>query len=438
MSKPYYSAAEVVRAAAWQREQVKSALGVANVIDGQHRDAVARVKTELDTATKELAESLLPSLAPEAISRAVARTAYTPLSDVPARVETERAALKAQLASLEHDPRFVQRELLRHPRTGTLPNKLRELDELTRPWASFVSTCEHPRLERLLESGWGTPEYAGAWWRVSYWKDHSAAADLLALFPELADFAALRGELLKGRDALAKLGAERTRLANEVVAGERVEAEHARLAEALWTLDARWLQSSREALLRHVATTPPALLEPRLAAEPNLRVMALRAAGLGAKLGYLDGLHREKVGRMVQDLHTTDAKMAQVEARYRRKPVNMRGDEFERKFVDRAPRYQKSFDRYRSLSSRIYAFDRWHTAPTFSDYLWWDVMMRGRVDGTFLPEVSGYYRAHPGYRYVAPVARERGDDVDTDVDAAATAASSGADDHAAPGRADAS
>jgi hypothetical protein len=436
VSPPYYSAQQVQQAAAWQRQNIQAGLNEAAALDVQHHAAREEVQKQLETATSELGRTLLPDLSPASLARAVALTGYATLQtdNLPGRMAAEKAQLERRRAEIDADPRFARRELLMHPRTGSLPRQLAEIEDLKRPWDAVMAGCtSHPRFTRLIESGWGTDAYEGGWWRVSYWKDHSAAADVLKVFPEAPDFNAVRAQYVQACDTLQKLGSERDRLKAEIAACESLEAEHARIANALWTLKDRWLAAARDHLLRHVATVPPAVLEPRIAAEPNVRVMLLRAGGLAAKVVYLDGLHREKVEKTKQDLMAQDAKMAAVASRFARKPVNMPAAEFQKKFVDRREKVQKSFTRYRSLSSRVYTYDRWHETRYYDDILWWDVMMGGRVDGGFLPEVDSWHRHHPGYQYSPPIRGHRevevdDDRIETDANAAvAGVASSGGD-----------
>lgn len=430
MSPPYYSAQQVQQAASWQRQNIQTALREASDLDVQHQKARDEVQRQLEEATGELGRTLLPDLSPTSIARAVALTGFATLQtdDLPGRMAAEKTQLERRRAEIDRDPHFTQRELLMHPRTGSLTRQLAEIEDLKRPWDGVMAGCTgHPRFARLIESGWGTETYDGGWWRVSYWKDHSAAADLLKVFSEAPDFNAVRAQYFQACDTLQKLGAERDRLKGEIAICERLEDEHARVANALWTLKDRWLASARDHLIRHVAAVPPAVLEPRLVKEPNVRVMLLRAGGLAAKVTYLDGLHREKVEKTKQDLLAQDEKMAAVSSRFARKPVNMPAAEFQKKFVDRREKVQKSFARYRSLSSRVYTYDRWDDARYYHDVLWWDLMMRGRVDGTFLPEVDAWHRHHPGYQYEPPVRGPREvDDDDDRIETAAAAAVAGA------------
>ena len=44
-------------------------------------------------------------------------------------------------------------------------------------------------------------------------------------------------------------------------------------------------------------------------------------------------------------------------------------------------------------------YDRWDRGRYYEHLLWWDIMTRGRYDGSFLPDVAHFHTTHPGYTF---------------------------------------
>src|SRR5262249_35901624 len=158
-------------------------------------------------ATRDLGAALLPELTREHVARAVSLTGYASLAqeDPVGALAREQAAVAARVQEIEQDPRFRDRELLRHPRTGSLTRAKAELEELRAPLHAALSAAEHPRLERLLEVGYGTPSYGVGFWRMSYYEDWKAGDEILAKFPEKKFWSDVRDEVLRARDAVGPL-----------------------------------------------------------------------------------------------------------------------------------------------------------------------------------------------------------------------------------------
>jgi hypothetical protein len=83
----------------------------------------------------------------------------------------------------------------------------------------------------------------------------------------------------------------------------------------------------------------------------------------------------------------------------------------------------KSYARATRSYETVYVFDRYDRGRFVDDFLWWDLMTDGRLDGNFIPEVHRFRSAHPDWRYDAGAF---GDD---EAAAAAVAAAEGRDDN---------
>ncbi len=407
MTARTYGVREFMDAARKQEAELRAEHARLVELDQQDKARTREVRAAAGQALGELAAALLPALSPGAIARAVSLTGHaTLLQDSPiARLQAEVRALGARNAAIEGDPRHRDRVLLRAPRVGTLTRALAEVLEQRAIYQRTLEGCTHPRMERLVETGYGTAAYQVAWWRVGYYADWKAGDEILARFADKKAFAEVRAEYLEARRADAEYAERQASLEAEIAAGEALEAEHTRNVRALATAPERALKGARQALAEHIRQTPIAALGPRLEQDAEVGLLAKRWSGLEAKGTYLEQLSAEQVGKPAREIAEAVRKLqADVVKMSRPKKAGTRfaADKFEHRFQSRAPRFAKQRDRYVRTYETIYVYDDYHHCHFGSDWLWWDHMTHGRASGDFIPEVREFRGSHPEYQYQSP------------------------------------
>jgi hypothetical protein len=372
---------------------------------GEHTAKREELLAQRTQAFADFAAAVLPALTPEAIAQAVRLTGCQALvqSDPLAALAAARTQKQEQLAAAEGDPRYRDRELLRAPRTGTLVRHVEELEEYRAPLAQSIDTAGHPRLERLLESGYGTDAYGVGWWRMSYYADWKAADEILERFPGKADFAALRAELLDARRSLEVYDGQLGDLRREIAQGEALEADHDRLAHELITLPDDMLAGARARIVGHVSGLELGDLAERLAAAPDLALLWKKANGLDAKVEYLDKIVDFQLRKPRAEVEEQIGKLSKEITKWSRPKLagaRYPSADFDRRFGPSTQgRSGRIIDRYRKTYNTVYVYDHWDRPSLAQDLLWWDVMTGGRYDGSYIPQVSSYRQAHPGVVY---------------------------------------
>jgi hypothetical protein len=438
-------AEQVLRTVAQQREILNAEQARASGFAQYHAEEKRRLEGEKAAATHDLVQALLPSLDPKVIASAaeISGLAGLPSENIPAKVEARRQAVVHRIAAIEREPRYVNRELLCHPRTGSLTRELAEAQEMRQPAVAVIGTCETQlRWARLWESGFGTPEFSAPWWRYSYWEDRSAATALVALFPGMTTFAEVREAYRSATETKATFDSEVQRLQHEIATVGALAEEHGTLVDEHAHLDQRALAFTQNRIASHLLTSEPGLVSQRLEAWPAIRMLFLRASGLASKVTYLDGIQRAHLEEMQKELATQAQRLSDVEFRTRRRWAAMPLEKWEKLAVDRRPRYEKKWQRFGKIYSSVHSYDRWDRGRYYDDLLWWDLMTRGRYDGSYLPEVAQFHHRHPDYtfepdyRVLKAEADAREDaqrdaeaqaDLDRDAEAAAAAADADAD-----------
>ncbi len=443
-------AEHVIQTVAAQRQILAAEQARVAGFEQYHAAERQKLEAERAQAAHDLGQALLPSLDPRAIAQAAQAVGLVglPNENIPGQLEARRAWLVGRLRQIEHDPRFAQRELLRHPHTGSLTRALAEALEHRQPFHQMISQCESfDRFGRLCESGFGTPEFSAPWWRYSYWEDRSAAQAILAAFPGKTTFGEVRDEYRAARENIAVYDAEIARLNAELAAGEAISREHAALLDEHQHLDARGLEHTRGRIIQHLLTSDASLVSQRLQPWPALRLLFLRTSGIAAKIAYLDGIQQTNLAEMRKELFAQSQKLDAAEQRTRKRWAPMPLDKFQKLGEDRRPRYEKRWQRFGKVYTTVHTYDRWDRGRYYDDLLWWDLMTRGRYDGSYLIDVNDFHRRHPGYQFdpdykaraqaqaaYARDARERQREAEEDADDARAAAVSidydnGADDN---------
>jgi hypothetical protein len=302
----------------------------------------------------------------------------------------------------------VHREFLRAPRIGKLTREVDELLEHRAPLAQVLAACAHPRMEALCAAGYGTKDYAVPFWRMSYYADWEAGDQVVERWPGKT-FSEVRAEYLRAKETVHTFDVRIQELRAEIAQGEALELEHRRTSEALATIPQRHLARARHWLGRHVIDCGLRVLGQRLAAEPDVELMAKRVSGLGHKLAYLDRLGETHLQRTGAELRTSLAKVTRDVEKYQRPKyfhAQFPAQAYQQRFRPRGQRWAKSFQRYSLASDTVYAFDRYDQGRLMQDFLWWDLMTDGRLDGDFIPEVVEHRRRHPEYRYTRSYDRD--------------------------------
>jgi len=425
---------EYVRLSRERKAELDTIIGEIQRQRGTHAQCRRETHDRYRRALEELVNTLVPSLEPNVLGWAAWATGYAPLGNDGPRVamERERKELEARIAAIEVEPRYAHRELLRAPRVGSLVQKVTELMHYRAPLADVVTRCDHPRMDELIASGYDTPDYKVPFWRTAYYANWKAGDEVLERFPEKQRFADIRTDYLAARDSLSVYDAELAEVRREIRAGEELEAEYEKCRGNLANIEERYLQMAREALGRHLSEIDLAILGERFAQAPHVEILAKRVAGLGQKLHYLDRIAEKNLHEPEAALRKQQQKMGRDIAKYSRPkhaytviPVHVA----EKRSVSFWDRHRRSQERFEKHYGRVYAFDAWDRGRLAQDFLWWDLMTDGRIDGDFIPEVHDFHQrypdARPSYGYdrddhgmhaAAAVAgsRRRSDDIDYD------------------------
>jgi len=395
-----YGVRDLYRAAPALKAQLQEAI---QELDRRRRDHGARM-TELEGQRTELlgqmAHYLLPDLTRASTDRAGQTTALADLLHVTpqSRMESEREQLQADLAAVDADPTWQQRDI----RRARAQTELDECQDYRRPLAEAIALAAHPRLERLLGNGYDTPAYDVGWWRASYYADWKAGDEILERFPHKASFSQVRDELVSARQAVAEYDSRIGELQGQLDQIARLEHHRAACADSLTNLEANHLALWQQRLVKHLDVVDPAGLADRLGGDASAELLLKTIVGLGKKREYLFELARTQLDPLDNQVRRDLSKLERDLRKYSRPKksgTRFPAAKFQHRFRDRRPRYSKLWSRYDRTYSTIYVFDDYGRSSFYRDFLWWDLMTDGRIDGSFCREVRDFHQHHPHYRW---------------------------------------
>lgn len=406
-AKTYVQAIERLRR---QYGQTRDQLAALSAQNGQQLQDLGG-RTEV--ALTELAAAILPELSQAALTRAVHLSGYAPLvhSDPLVAIDKTRQAMTRRILEIEADRRYRDRLLLRAPRVGMLTREVAELEEFRAPLQDIVSKCQHVRLHRLLQVGYGTPAYNVPFWRMSYYADWRAAEQIGERFEPKRPFSELRTDLAAAEEAVAVYDRKLAKLREEIRQGEAVEHEHDDLTRQIAELPQTFLQRLREQLASYLRDMDLVAIGDRLATEPQVDALAKRYLGLRKQTEYLreSGKHllQNTAVPINQTLYSLDRELRKYQ---KPKAAAVAVDRMTRlqKLEQRYAKCQQQAARYQQTSRAVYMFEDYIFARLDDDFLWWDLIAYAftqrsatpeKVYGYFIPEVVEFQQNHPDHHY---------------------------------------
>lgn len=366
---------------------------------GKKRDAL---KEEQDAAFLGLASSYLPSLSEGALSRAEMLTGFRGFSrrDPIAVVRKEQESRRKRVAAIAADERYQRRQYLVGDH-GELQTKLAEAQSMLEPWQHDCERFESlPGFEELIDNAYDTPGFSvsflsAAYWRM--WKQGDAVCEALGMddfgddvLPAYQEVVAKRQQW---RDVVATIQ-------GSIDAVHALVQEHDRCLAEIPTLPGRVLLLSQKALARHLEHADVALLEDWLGVPPDRAIQQAlrRAAGLQAKLGFLEEVVDKGLDAFLKDLKARSSKFSRKRQKYQRsKYWNMQfGDQDQdRKFGTKVPKYRAEHLKLQNQMERMLAFQEYDSFALDQDpELWW-WHMTGKSPTRYLPSTRRYYQKVP-------------------------------------------
>jgi hypothetical protein len=395
------------------------------------RENASRV-TELGRLRKdklhEIVALYLPNLSPETIGAVNRLTGFrafevkSPADDL----VTRRDELSNRVAEIERDPLYVNRQKLTDPVAGDLTLEKERLTGEKGLLDQSVGRFEGADgFLDLINRGYDTPDYKQSKFSLQYYRDWKRGDEIEDTFKPVEEaeepaarpsFNDLAYQYRQVKEAAETYRLDIERVEKEIASVERLVAEREEALKSLSTLPEDTLAESQKRLMEHVEHADRADLAERGRGREDLLSALKHLEGLEKKIEYLEALTRQYVdsdAEALLDRITGLEKKVQKYSRPKNRSARIPAAEADRWLKDPTPKVRERWGRYRTAHTRVYSFNRYDDYDFFSNYLWWDVMTDGELDGNFINEVSDYRAEHPETRGVYDAADLVGSDQST-------------------------
>lgn len=383
----------------------------------------------LNLATKEaeenLAETLVPTLDPVTLDRVAKAIRVRALANefVQERMAKAKGEAQAKLTKLRADLRYVRREALDNELSIAIDDAERTVAPLRQ---STMALEAAPVFLELLEYRYGTETYAIRFWQSLYYR-HWKYGDLVveAFGPTFGveTFADIAGKYVEERaarrtleDHLATLNEAREALATLLA---DVEALEAQLRDMVPTT----LKNVHFRILNQLRPLKDEEIFQLLAGEGDATVAFKRVIGTKKQAAYVKDLADQ--ARESSRVFRSELGKIQRKAAKLRRPKNANRmfarHEADRTIgVDKSDKWAKRRSKMTATRDTVVRFEHYERYDPRYDFLWWDVMSDGRVDGNFITEVrsnpSRPRREHPQSTPLSMLPNAQQSFVDDDLD----------------------
>lgn len=376
-------------------------------ISADHAKKISDLALRFQEVLNQITKSLLPEFSESSLKILSELIANPALFSLYTKKEQEKVALQSTLSAVENNKLYQQRDAFLNPETGIIIQQESELLPIYEKASSVVKKCEStPRFSGLLQRGYGTSSYPHqGFFRffnsefLQDWKyadilceklQVSSFTDALSLYKESKNHYDTIGETLED---LEKQKKEITLLVDS-----REEAQ-----QLLDSIDARYTERVKMSIEIFLTSNSKQKIAEVFQGNSTLMEQYACLDGLRHQSSYLEQI-REKVESEIRELDEKIHKMTVEKQRYENDMYRFRNKrwdhhQFGRKFNRNDEVYQRRMSKYRRTGDTLYNFNDYNRPSFVEEFLWWDIMTDGRLDGNFIPDVHDYYASHPSYHY---------------------------------------
>jgi hypothetical protein len=394
----------------------------------EHNQELEALRAEHEKAINELAEYALPTLDNKIFRQVKEHLGYGQLlaTSPIQKMAGEQEKAQKRLDHLNREPRVQSAEIYIHPNTGNISLKLTEsLEQLKIIEQVLAQYNDEPRLVKLFESGYKTPQYKARWWNSEFYSDWKWGDIYEEKFGKTIEMMSAEHQSFT-RDKVT-LEESSYELMAEKRAIEQLVAEHQQLTEMLADFPLYTLTQCRIKLAEHLRHSDKEHLFSIAKGDAARESLIKKIHGIEKKKQYLRELGEKHFSEQEQYINTIIERVNQKVGKFSR-PKKAQSSIPQQEVDKMLPNISKKLRardmRFHKHSVTIVNFHQYDYFDYQRDMLWWDVITDGRIDGNFIPEVNEWHYHHPDYEYQSPDASSNFFDAGTSLSSDDTSSSS--------------
>jgi prefoldin subunit 5 len=394
-----YGINEFVQAAQQELQGYSQQVERFQTLIAENKERVGELQDKLRYAYAQLTWGCLGDITEERFQQVGTQIHSPQLMRLYGEAVARTQRLKERIAEIDATPTFQDRE----GEKQILDIKLQEVEPLYNIAATEWRKLQtFPTLPGLLERHYGTAQYPHRgifrFLNAQYLRDWKASDEIVSQMG-VKDFAEIISKYSERREQVDVLGRSVTELKEKKADLDKLADERERAMTEINDMPETLQAEAGRILAQYLSGSENAHQQFEKPDEVRQRYLAVD--GITHQMTYLDGVNN-KIQEDLTELSQRYNRMHEEAMRYNNDPYKYRNksfsqDQFDKRF-GRTSRYDRIYDRYSRTSERIYVYDSYYYDPV-GDFLWWDLMTDGRIDGNFIPEVQEYYQTHPDYSY---------------------------------------
>lgn len=372
-----------------------------------YKEKVNQLTKRSQEVLRQITANLVPEFTEAHIKHVAMLINNSALTNLISDKEKTRHQLADRIRTIESTPEFIQKDLYLSETTTALDLQREEMQPAYDAAVATVRLFQSvPRSEGLLQRGYGTSSYPHkGFWRflnTEYLQDWKFA-DILCDFFKVKDFTDV---LYKYREAQNVISVMKDSLkALEMQKGKisTLINEYASAKQKLENIDEEYYLHLRTSIELYFTSNSKATITRTFANKPEILELYAQFDGLSHQIEYVKELYK-KVSEDINSISEKEHNLRTEAERYRADSYRYRNkrwdsQQFAKKFNRDDTHYRKRLDKYRRTGETIYVFNDYGRTSFLENFLWWDVITDGRLDGNFIPEVHDYYMSNPSYSY---------------------------------------
>ncbi len=376
-------------------------------LSADHEKKIADLAQRFHEVLNQITKALLPEFSQSGLSALSVLIANSTLLSLFDSKEHEKDSLSVTITTIENNKLYQQRDAFLNPQSGIITQQESELLPIYEKASSIVKVCESTlRFDGLLRRGYGTSSYPHTgffrFFNSEFLQDWKYA-DIICEKLQVSSFTEALSLYRESKDRYETIGEtleELTKQKNEIIS---LIESHGQATLQLNNIDQRYNERVRMAV--EVFLTSNSKQKIAEVFQNNSILMEQYACldGLRHQSTYIEQV-REKVQSEIRQFQEKIHNLRIEKQRYENDMYRFRNkrwnaEQFSRKFNRNEEVYERRLHKYRRTGDTIYSFSDYSRPSFIEEFLWWDIMTDGRLDGNFIPDVHDYYASHPSYHY---------------------------------------
>lgn len=368
---------------------------------------ISDLKRRYSELLSQITQIVFPEFTEKSLRTLSERIANPSLLSLFSQKEHEKRSLISIINSIESKSEFIQREAFLNSSSGIIEQQESELLPLYEKAKSIVSICEStPRFSGILQRGYGTSAYPHQgimrFFNSEFLQDWKYA-DIICEKLHVASFTDALSLYRESKDRYITLGETLEELDKQKKSIISMIETYDKAQQDLQMIDSRYYDRVLLSVEIFLTSNSKQKIATTLQNDAILMEQYACFDGIKHQIEYVSQL-REKVESDIRQLdekiHNLNIEKQRYENdmyRFRNKRWN--AEQFSRKFNRNEDIYDRKLHKYRQTGDTIYLFNDYNRPSFVEEFLWWDIMTDGRLDGNFIPDVHDYYASHPSYHY---------------------------------------